>query len=344
MSKQPKVSVVTVTYNQEQYVRQALDSFVSQRTDFPFEVVIADDCSTDSTPEIIKEYAERHPDIFKPILRKKNLGVGENFKGAMQAATGEYIALCEGDDYWTDDTKLQKQADFLDKNPKHGLCFHPVTVFFESGDQESYVYPGKDQVPKLTTAELLRENFIQTNSVMYRRQNYDDLPTHMLPVDWYLHLYHAKFGKIGFINRTMSAYRRHPGGLWWNSHSNIEKIWAKYGLPHLALYVEFDKLYGGKAEYQSIINRHLANMLAALVETDEKQGSNLIAEAVRRFPDNIQAFIIGQHEEIKRLAKVVVAKESEVHELNLQAQRREQALAQLREELTMIKSSRAWKL
>lgn len=344
MARAPKVSIVTIAYNQEKYIAQTLESFVTQQTDFDFEIIVADDCSTDETPDIIRQYAEKYPKIMRPILREKNLGVGPNFKDALRAARGQYLALCEGDDYWTDTRKLQKQADFLDKHKDYELCFHKVTVKFEDSSRPDSVFPDPADKKKFTLAELLRENFIQTNSVMYRRHDYKDFPTHILPLDWYLHLYHAQFGKIGFLDETMSVYRRHPGGIWWNSHSNIEKIWAKHGLPHLALYVEFDKLFGDKPEYRTIINRHLANMLAALVETDEKQGSNLIAEAIRRFPDNIQTFIIGQHEEIKRLAQVVVAKEGEVHELNVKAHQREQALAQKREELAMIKSSRAWKL
>lgn len=118
------------------------------------------------------------PSSSSPV-RKKNIGVGANFKDAMQAAKGDYIALCEGDDYWTDSSKLQRQTDFLDRHPDYTVCFHPVKVFFESGERESYVYPSLDSKPKLT-AELLRENFIQTNSVMYRRQSYDDLPVNIL--------------------------------------------------------------------------------------------------------------------------------------------------------------------
>jgi glycosyltransferase involved in cell wall biosynthesis len=343
MAGRPKVSIVTIAYNQEKYIRQALESFVTQKTDFDFEVIVADDCSTDKTATIIKDFAEKYPKLFRPILRKKNIGVGPNFKDALQAAKGEYLALCEGDDYWTDPRKLQKQADFLDKHPDCALCFHSVTVVFDDNSKPSYVFPETKRA-KFTTAELLKENYIQTNSVMYRRRGYKDFPTHILPLDWYLHLYHAKFGKIGFLKDTMSVYRRHPGGIWWNSHANIEKIWAKHGIPHLALYVEFQKLFGDKPEYQKIINRHIANMLAALVETDEKNGTDLVTQAVKRFPDNIHMFIVGQQEEIKRLMTVVVAKEAEIHELNKQALAREQALAHQKAELAMIKASRFWKL
>lgn len=96
------MSIVSISYNQEEYIREALDGFAAQRTEFPVEVIIADDASTDATPRIIGEYAARYPQLFRPILRQTNIGVHANFKDVLSAARGEYLALCEGDDYWTD--------------------------------------------------------------------------------------------------------------------------------------------------------------------------------------------------------------------------------------------------
>lgn len=109
----PKVSIVSISYNQEEYIREALDGFAAQRTEFPVEVIIADDASTDATPRIIGEYAARYPQLFRPILRQTNIGVHANFKDVLSAARGEYLALCEGDDYWTDPLKLSKQVKYL---------------------------------------------------------------------------------------------------------------------------------------------------------------------------------------------------------------------------------------
>ena len=137
----PKVSIVTTTHNQEAYVRRAFDSFVAQQVDFPVEIIVADDASTDSTPAIIREYAERYPHLFRPIFRPENLGLNRNLVGALAIARGEYIALCEGDDYWVDPLKLSKQVVFLDGNPQTAVCFHPVRVVWEDGHAKDSTFP-----------------------------------------------------------------------------------------------------------------------------------------------------------------------------------------------------------
>jgi len=299
----PKVSVVTVCYNQEKYIEEALQGFVNQQTDFPFEVIVSDDKSTDSTPEIIKKYAKEYPEIIKPILRKTNVGAVKNFVEAMRATTGTYVALCEGDDFWSDPTKLQRQVDFLDKHPDYTVCFHPVRVFFEGNVQEEFIFPTGADRPKLfTTKTLLQRNFIQTNSAMYRRpKSYDDLPEAILPLDWYLHLYHAKNGKIGFIDRVMGAYRRHPGGLWWDSYAGIHKIWKKYGSAHLAMYVEILKLYGDKPEYRKIIESHVIRLLDDLQYVDKKFQERLVKKAIAAFPDGGELYIRHLLEQVSQL-------------------------------------------
>lgn len=135
------MSIVSISYNQEEYIREALDGFAAQRTEFPVEVIIADDASTDATPRIIGEYAARYPQLFRPILRQTNIGVHANFKDVLSAARGEYLALCEGDDYWTDPLKLSKQVKYLDRHPETTVCFHPVRVIYEDGAKDSEFPP-----------------------------------------------------------------------------------------------------------------------------------------------------------------------------------------------------------
>jgi glycosyltransferase involved in cell wall biosynthesis len=295
----PKVSIVTITYNQKLYIRQALDSFLAQQANFEIECVIADDCSTDGTQDIIREYANKHPDFFKLLLRSENIGAAKNSISALRTATGDYIALCEGDDYWTDPKKLQLQADFLDAHPDYALCFHPVNVFYEDEQKEGYVFPeyGKEE-QSFTVKELLKRNFIQTNSVMYRRRSYEDIPNNIMPLDWYLHLYHAKFGKLGFIGTVMSAYRRHAGGLWWNSDRNLDEIWKKHGLAHFALYVEMLKLYEEDPVYKDIIYESLYRMFDVLISIDKKYDVGLLDQVIQKFPDTLEPFIIKQHQSL----------------------------------------------
>lgn len=340
MSTTPKVSIVGTTYNHEKYIRQALDGFSMQRTNFDFEVIMADDRSSDKTPAILKEYADAKPEIFKPILRKKNLGVALNFIDALRTAKGQYIAICEGDDYWTDPQKLQLQVDFLDKHSDYALCFHLVKVFFENNEEKDFVYPETRDKAQFTVKELLQHNFIQTNSVMYRRQEYDDMPTDIMPLDIYLHLYHAQFGKIGFIDRTMSAYRRHAGGVWWDSYEGENELWKKYALPHLGLFVALHKLYGSQPDYSPIINTAIDNMFNKLIELDKKYGKNMLEQATRDFPQAAAGFIARQHREKTEEAH---NKDQEILKLQQAGSVMEQQIAQKDQKISAIQASRVWK-
>ena len=118
------VSIVCITYNHELYLRQTLDGFLMQETSFPVEIILAEDCSTDGTRTICEEYAAKYPDKINYIFRDHNVGYNENEYEAMCAAKGKYIAYCEGDDYWTDPLKLQKQVDFLESHPEYSVCWH----------------------------------------------------------------------------------------------------------------------------------------------------------------------------------------------------------------------------
>jgi glycosyltransferase involved in cell wall biosynthesis len=350
MTTAPKVSIISTTYNQEKYIRQALDSLVSQETDFDFEIVIADDCSTDKTAERIEKYAQKYPNIFKINLRKKNIGSWANYLSVLRAARGEFIAICEGDDFWTDTSKLQRQVNFLEKRPGCAMCFHPVRVFFENQERSDYVYPDPKANHKFTTLELLKNNFIQTNSVMYRRQKYNDMPTKIIPGDWYLHLYHAQFGKIGFIDRVMSAYRRHTGGLWWDSHEDIDRIWERFGIPHLELYVEFLKLYGNDANYREIINTHIGKMFGNFIGVDTKHNKKLLQEVIITMPDITAKFIADQYNQLVRsessfkdTKQEIETQKQEIDTLKYEIELRNQMLQQKEQILRAIKLSRFWK-
>lgn len=128
-----KVSVCVLTYNQEKYIRQCLQSIVDQKTDFKFDLIVSDDCSTDGTRAIVQEFAERYPNIVKPILHKKNIGAYKNYFSAHQNATGEYVAHVDGDDYCLPN-KLQTQAEFLNRSPKCNIVWHKMHVEMPNGD------------------------------------------------------------------------------------------------------------------------------------------------------------------------------------------------------------------
>lgn len=336
MTKKPKVSVVTICYNQEKYLEQALDSFVAQKTNFDFEVIIADDCSTDGSRAIIKKYANLHPEIIKPILREKNVGAQNNFKDAIMQATGEYIALCEGDDYWTDDAKLQRQADYLDSHQSYALCFHPVQVRFEAGDGKDSIYPETNDKNNFTLTNLLKSNFIQTNSVVYRRQNYGALPVDILPLDWYLHLYHAQFGKIGFINEVMSVYRRHNGGIWWESANDIGALWKRYGVQHLGLFAAIYRLYGNQKKLSPIINKHITNMINTLYETNKRYKTDVLERALARYPEIIVQYIGERYDYSVKMGEMSATKDRELAAQQAEITSRSNIIIEQSEKLTEL--------
>ena len=222
----PLVSVVTIAYNVAPFIRAAIDSALMQRVDFDFEVVIGEDCSTDGTREIVREYATEHPHRVRALLNERNLGMNRNFVATLQQARGEFVALLDGDDYWTTVDKLQRQVDFLRSHPQCSICFHNVSVVYEHGDREPHPFhlrnpdrPITHHVPKpvSTIADLAGGNFLQTCSVMFRAGLYGELPSWFLEMptfDWPLHLLNASHGQIGYIDEIMGAYRVHAAGFW----------------------------------------------------------------------------------------------------------------------------------
>lgn len=177
--KEPLVSIVCITYNHEPYLRQALDSFLMQKTSFAYEIVLAEDCSTDGTREICMEYAAMYPDIIHYIWSENNVGAVENEARAIRAAKGKYIALCEGDDYWTDPKKLQKQVDFLESHPEYSVTFHRYKIHYEETDiwqrdNAGWLFEGKQiEGIDITVEQTLDKWLTQYLSAVFRRDCYD---------------------------------------------------------------------------------------------------------------------------------------------------------------------------
>lgn len=211
------VSVLVVTYNHARFVRQALDSALAQRLSEPFEILVSEDCSTDGTREIVEEYAERRPHLVRLLLSERNLHSNEVVARGFRAARGRYVALLDGDDYWTSDDKLEAQVAFLDARPDLTICFHNVQVVDERSQSTGRLWNAAGQLEVSGLDELLRGNFIATSSVAYRRAAVAELPVWydgFFPVtDWPLHVLYAREGRIGYLDRTLGAYRLHGGGL-----------------------------------------------------------------------------------------------------------------------------------
>ena len=175
----PIVSVITITYNHEPYIAKTIEGVLMQQVNFPMEFIIAEDCSTDNTRDICIQYAEIYPQFIKLIISDTNVGAVANERSAMKAAKGRYIAFCEGDDYWTDPLKLQKQVDFLEKNPDYSVCFHRYRHF----DSENDVWKDDGCSDLFTdnnisgcniSTELFFSRWItQPLTMVYRRNSFD---------------------------------------------------------------------------------------------------------------------------------------------------------------------------
>jgi glycosyltransferase involved in cell wall biosynthesis len=223
---EPLVSVRTITYQHAPFIRQCLDSILMQETDFPWEFIIGEDGSTDGTREICIEYAERHPDRIRLFLRDRSLSrfkEGDREKGfnglwTRRSARGKYIAVCEGDDYWTDPKKLQKQVEYLEANTDVSMCYHNNLLVWEDGRSEPRLMLPPNVKPFVTISEISFDVMPHTATVLYRNNLLPTIPPAWLfrtPIgDWSLYVMLAQHGKLGYIPDTMSVYRHHAGGVW----------------------------------------------------------------------------------------------------------------------------------
>ena len=222
MTDQPKVIIRCLVYNHERFLRDCLDGFVMQRTNFPFKAVVHDDCSTDSSAAIIREYAEKYPDIIEPIYEKENLYSKRDgsLRQAMDKATlnrSPYVAYCEGDDFWIDPDKLQKQVDYLDTHPDVSMCFSACQTLAEDGLSDAF--EGKNVEDRFYSAsELMAVWRVPTASICLRSDILQD-PRMLDPKrptvygDIIVILTAAHHGKVRGMKERMTTYRINRGGV-----------------------------------------------------------------------------------------------------------------------------------
>ena len=207
------VSACIITYNHEKFLRECLEAAVNQQVNFDYEIVIGDDCSIDSTSLICKEYAHKYPKLVKYFPRKKNLGMISNWANTIQDCKGKYIALCEGDDYWTDPLKLKKQVDFLEDNNDYVLCFHKVNILKTNGViVDDFITRVPDNYETIETLARLG-NYIHTPSVVFRNI-VKKIPFEFLEApfgDFFLYMLLAEHGKLKYIEENMAVYRHGVG-------------------------------------------------------------------------------------------------------------------------------------
>jgi glycosyltransferase involved in cell wall biosynthesis len=209
----PKVSVCMITYNHEPFIERALDGVLMQETTFEFEVIIGDDCSTDGTRRILERYAEGFKDKIRLVGRAQNVGPKQNFVETFSLCRAEYVALLDGDDYWTSAKKLQKQVEFLDSNSDCAICYHAVSMVDRAGREQLLLPVAKFREKRIATLEdlVISESFMATCSVMFRNRLFSQFPSWFFSfrniVDLPLNILNAQHGDIGYIDEVMAVYR-----------------------------------------------------------------------------------------------------------------------------------------
>ena len=232
--KEILVSVCMITYNHDNYIKEAIEGVLMQKINFPIELIIGEDCSTDNTRKIVLEYADKYPNIIRPLLPEKNLGMTINFIKTMQEATGKYIALCEGDDYWTDPYKLQKQVDFLEANQEYGFIGSKCKILNMKGDIEDdktylpestsinsislygNIFDYAKYGPVTRTVTLVFKKVLISNDLDY------------IVGDYTLQAILAKRSKFACLTEVCCVYRKNNGGVSQSIDLNGQLNYAKW--------------------------------------------------------------------------------------------------------------------
>ncbi len=222
-----KVSICLITYNHEKYISQALESILMQVVDFDYEIVVGEDCSTDNTREIIKQYQEFHPKKIKLLDRERNLGLKKNYIDILKNCTGQYIAVLSGDDYWIDQFKLQKQAHFLENNPDYVLIGHNAIAVDEINSQLPWLVDTRLTSFDLGTSDLMLINPFVASQVMYRNNLVTEFPDiYFMPSgeDRRIYLLLSQYGKCRFEYDVTGVYRIHCGSITSKTKSTYESM------------------------------------------------------------------------------------------------------------------------
>ncbi|MEI6490024.1 MAG: glycosyltransferase family A protein [Bacteroidota bacterium] len=272
----PLVSVIVITYNHVKYIQQCLDSILMQKTSFDFEIILGEDDSKDGTREICIDYAKRFPDKIKLFLRSRKDVImidgsptgRYNFIENFRASQGKYIAVCEGDDFWTDSYKLQKQVDVLEKNPSLSGCFHNSEErYWNDYTKASSLYLSLKEGGEVSISDFTKFNMVPTASVVFRTPVPEELysPEFLkLPMgDWPLHLLNARKGNYYYLPQVMSVRNLNPSSTWGmqDQKRNVEKVCKA-----LSLLVQFGWF---KVEINSLLNQSRLKLENSIAEKEK---------------------------------------------------------------------------
>jgi glycosyltransferase involved in cell wall biosynthesis len=273
MQKQkPLVSVHLLTYNHAKFIAQSIESVVNQQTSFPFEIVIGDDHSTDGTSQIVDQYAAQYPDLIKVVRGKTNGGPQPNSIRILENSQGKYMAALEGDDYWIDPLKLQKQVDFMEQNPDFAICFTNTRVEFFENNEEPFLLNSNIEKDVFELKDLIAETevwFMGTATLFYTMSS-------IFPVQPWFHktksgdipmiMLAARHGKIKYLPDVTAAYRRHAAGASNTDHKDD----AKFLENRIMMYTNLDKDTGYK--FHDKFKRNLGGWYYLLLNSKQYRG------------------------------------------------------------------------
>lgn len=283
LEKVPKVSICMITYNHEKYLKQAIEGVLMQQVNFPFELVIGDDCSLDNSRAICLEYKNKYPDIIKLRLPGKNLGMMPNFIENLRACSGAYIALCEGDDFWTSPDKLQKQVDFLENHPEYIGAFHETQVLYSDGTS-GRIYGKEANEDFFLEDSFAKLSPFHTSSVLFKNEAIDFIPDWFFTVlsgDMALFSIISSYGPLRKIPGVMSVYRKHDEGI----TSKINTL-VTYHKRRIELMKCLNKFHGCKysIEANKVISYHknqLPKTWNSILANKLKEGVNRIKRGIK---------------------------------------------------------------
>ena len=288
----PLVSISCITYNHEKYIKNAIEGFLMQKTTFPIEILIHEDFSKDNTAKIIQEYEEKFPHLIKPIYQTENQYSKKN--GAIRKiqhgrAMGKYYALCEGDDYWTDPNKLQKQVDFLEAHPEYTGAAHQSIVIHQNSDKPKSLFRNHNKTV-IELNDLFGDRLFHTASLMFRTEiiKNNTLPSNITAGDRALFMLVAAFGKIHYSNAHMCCYRKNNSGIsTWVTTELMEKDlnivpWIKKIRPDFP-----------KHQYYQFIHYTILRFPKQITKKKAlKHGFWYIFHSFREFPKNIKKCMV----------------------------------------------------
>jgi len=262
---EPMISICCTAYNHEKYIAEAIESLLMQKTSYPFEILVHDDASTDNTAKVIKKYEKDFPELIKPIYQTENQYSKNNHVGYFfntLRAKGKYMAICEGDDYWTDPLKLQKQVDYLEANPQCSLCTHAARRIARDKKVVGYIKHGNND-QNFTTVDVIRHGgggLFATNSMVYPRKLVQNMPDfyHHSPVgDFPLMLYLSLQGDMHYMAQCMSDYRVATENSW-TSRLNADKNNVGEHIGKIGIMLDEFNEYTGR-RYEAEIRKCMLN-------------------------------------------------------------------------------------